>query len=241
MLRTCRLWVLFLCISTCTSALVAQPALEMQDTVNWGVVVPDVPPGETAKVAAQITLRNTGTELLRILEVRPSCGCTTAPVATDSLEPGGETTIDVSMNLPIGNGIMHKTLTVRTNAAVNPVRVVDLLVDVQRPLQLSSSFIPFNRGTVGSPIEGAVQFTASGTKKIEIRATPSQSNVQILTPMPLVVEPGTTATLRVAITPKNVGPFEASVRFTTNVSGYEKFELRGYGSADAANAADTAD
>lgn len=234
MLRRHIWWTLALFMCVCTSAVVAQPALQMQDTVNWGVVVPDVPPGETAKVVAQVNLRNTGTELLRILEVRPSCGCTTAPVATDTLQPGEETTIDVSMNLPIGNGVMHKTLTVRTNAATNPVRVVDLIVDVQRPLQLSSSFIPFNRGTVGKPIEGAVQFTASGTKKIEITATPSQSNVTILTPMPLIVEPGTTADLRVAITPKNVGPFEASVRFTTNVSGYEKFELRGYGSADPA-------
>lgn len=213
---------------------VAQPALEMQDTLNWGTVVPDVPMGETAKVTARVKLRNSGDALLRILEVRPGCGCTTAPIERDSLEPGEETYIDVALNLPLGNGQMHKTITIQSNDKAAPSRVLHLLVDVQRPFQLSSSFIPFNRGKVGDSIIGAISFVVSGDKPVEVRATSLQSNVEIVTPMPLIVQPNTTAEVRVAIVPKNVGPFEAMVRFTTTVSGYEKFELRGYGTADPA-------
>ena len=131
-----------------TIGTVAQPSIQVQDSVDWGVVVPDAPPGEPAKVRAAVTVRNVGTNVLAITEVRPGCGCTTAPIEKDSLGPNEETVINVTLNLPLANGPIKKSVTISSNDPEHPTKALYLVADVQRPLQMSSSFIPFNKGAV---------------------------------------------------------------------------------------------
>jgi len=213
---------------------VAQPRLEVQDSVDWGVVVPDAPLGETAKVYADVKLKNVGTETLRISEVRPGCGCTSAPIEKDTLAPGEETKISVTLNLPLANGPIHKVITVQSNDPKGPARILNLVADVQRPLQLSSSFIPFNQGKVGEWISGFVTFTVQGDHPITINARVDQSNAKVVTPMPYVVQPGSNAVVEVAVRPSNQGTFQVKVHFKTDQNGYESFDLSGYGVADPA-------
>ena len=207
----------------------------MQDSVNWGVIVPDAPPGQPAKAKAAVTMRNTGTELLVISEVRPGCGCTTAPIDNDSLQPGEETVMNVTLNLPLANGPIEKIVTVRCNDSEQPARILYLSADVQRPLQLSSSFIPFDKGKVGEPIRGIMTFNVQGTEPIAVTAHSEQTGVKIVSPMPFIIEPGTSGGLEISYTTKNVGPFTVKVHFTTDQNGYEKFDLSGYGVADPAD------
>ncbi len=214
----------------------AQPKIEVQDTVNWGVVVPDAPPGEPAKVEAAVVVKNAGSSTLKITEVRPGCGCTTAPIQKDSLGPGEETVIDVTLNLPLANGPITKSVTISSNDPDHPTKALYLVADVQRPLQMSSSFIPFNKGAVGDTILGALTFNVQGKKPITVTARADQSDVLILSPMPLVMQPGGDTSLKVGYVARRPGPFTVKVHFESDQNGYESFDLTGYGVADPAPA-----
>ena len=215
-----------------TYAAFAQPRLEMQDSVDWGQVVPDVPPGQVAKVYADVKLKNTGDSVLTINEVRPGCGCTSAPLDKDVLNPGEETTMRVTLNLPLSNGVLNKRITIRSNDPDKSTRLLHLHASVQRPLQLSSSFIPFNKGKVGEAIEGVVSFTVYGKASVRVTAVAEQDGVSVATPMPLVIESGETGELTVTYTPQEPGPFTIEVAVSTTLKGYDSFSLTGYGAAD---------
>ena len=178
------------------------------------------------------TLKNEGDDVLEITNVRPGCGCTTAPLDKMRLEPGEQTTMHVTLNLPLSNGRLKKRITLRSNDPVQGARLLYLLAEMQRPLQLSSSFIPFNRGTVGETIEGVVTFKVFGKRTVKLTAVASQDGVVIVSPMPIVVEPGEPQDLVVTYTPTKEGPFNIEVKVSTSLKGYDTFDLRGYGSAD---------
>lgn len=211
----------------------AQPRMEVQDTVDWGLVVPDAPPGQTSKVSAEVEIKNVGDETLRISEVLPGCGCTTAPLDEMVLEAGRGTTMHVTLNLPLSNGRLVKRITIQSNDESAEARVVWLIADVQRPLQASSSFIPFDKGVVGQPIEGVISFKVFGKTPVSIEASPESEGIKIITPMPLTIEPNSSADLTVEYTPTEAGPFTVGVAVKTSLEGYSSFSFKGYGSADS--------
>ena len=78
----CSFFVLTFCLS---GLVIAQPQMEIigGDTYNWGKVKPGKNP-----LKATILVRNIGNEELHITQVRPGCGCTTAPLDKDKLKQG---------------------------------------------------------------------------------------------------------------------------------------------------------
>jgi hypothetical protein len=213
-------------------SLEAQPQLELQDTVNWGKIVPEVTLGDPAQITQDVTLKNIGTSILHIKKVETSCGCTSAPLDKDSLAPGEETKMRITLNLPHANGPLSKTVTVLSDDPAAPSQVLHLLADVQRPFQLSSSFIPFNKGKVGDAIEGVVTISNNAKAPVTVSCKSTSSGLVILTPMPLVMQPGTSADLKVTYTAKTPGAFSAQVYVKTDLKGYETFDLMGYGMVD---------
>lgn len=229
-MKTVLLSLLLMIVVACS--LEAQPQLELQDTVNWGKIVPEVVLGEPSQVTSDVKLKNSGTAMLHIRKVETSCGCTSAPLDKDSLAPGEETMMRITLNLPHANGPLAKTVTVLSDDPKAPSQVLHLLADVQRPFQLSSSFIPFNKGKVGDAIEGVVTFTSNGKVPVTVTCKSTSSGLVILTPMPLVIQPGTSADLKVTFTSKTPGAFSAQVYVKTDMKGYETFDLMGYGMVD---------
>ena len=55
---------------------------------------------------------NTGLSTLEILQVRPSCGCTTAGEWDKRVEPGGVGQIPIQFNTANFSGMIHKTVSV---------------------------------------------------------------------------------------------------------------------------------
>ena len=208
-----------------------QPRLLVQDTINWGKVVPEAPPGETAKLTKEITLKNVGNKMLRISEVRPSCGCTSAPLDKDSLKPGESTTMRITLNLPLSNGSISKYITIRSNDQADPVKTLTLMANVQRPLQMSSAFIPFNQAKIGKPAVGAVTLSSFTKKKVDVKVTTKDSGLKILTPK-LTIPAGGSADIKVEYMGKKEGPFTVEIDVTTTLAGYEKFTVKGYGAID---------
>jgi len=78
----------------------------------------DINQGE--KVSHNFTITNNGGDLLKITDVRASCGCTAAAPEKNELKPGESTQIKVEFNSQGRKGNQVKYVYVKTNDKENP-------------------------------------------------------------------------------------------------------------------------
>ncbi len=76
---------------------------------------------EGIAVTHTFILKNTGDDVLEISGVRASCGCTTAELATDSIEPGESVDLEVLVDTAGFGGTISKSITVYSNDPETPV------------------------------------------------------------------------------------------------------------------------
>ena len=87
-----------------------------------------IPPDRT--VSYRFQARNTGTDLLTITDLKPTCGCTSTVVGRKTLAPGESTELEVSFN-PVGfNGVVHKSVQVLSDDPRAPAQTLDFQADV---------------------------------------------------------------------------------------------------------------
>lgn len=206
----------------------AQPHLSMPAEHDWGVVVPSGSATAQHSVKARIVLKNDGDAPLKIKEVRVGCGCTSAPLEKDSLQPGETTNLNVTLNLPNGNGPLSKYVTLFTNEPDAKPHVLTLKADVQRPLQLSSSFIPFNAATMGKPTLGTITVTSQNATPVQFTIS-SQVVTMTVDPTTFILNKGESKTINFLFTPAAVGPFNVQALLKTDLVGYEEIPIVGYG------------
>jgi hypothetical protein len=64
------------------------------------------------KVTHVYWLKNSGTDTLRITDVRPGCGCTKSPLSKHALSPGDSTDVQVTFSTGAYSNQVHKTATI---------------------------------------------------------------------------------------------------------------------------------
>lgn len=212
-----------------SSVAYAQPRLSMPSVQDFGTVSPESKRTEKASLNANLMLRNTGTSLLVISEVRPSCGCTAAPLDRDSLAPGDSTTMRLTFALPNTNGPISKTVTIRTNEAVDSIHVLTVKADVQRPIQLSASFFPFDKAVMGQPVNATVTLRSFTDQPITIGLKNMTEGLEAVTSLPVVIPPRGSQDLQVRYMPDRKGAFSVQATITTSIPGYEELPMGGYG------------
>lgn len=85
--------------------------------------------------------KNTGTEPIKILNVRASCGCTTPAWTREEVAPGKKGFIKASYNPRNRPGPFHKTLTVTTSSAANSTIVLRINGQVEpKPRTIEDDF-----------------------------------------------------------------------------------------------------
>lgn len=102
-----------------------------------------VPAGQ--EVRHDYTFRNAGDAPLEILSVRTSCGCTTTSDYPRLIPPGGEGRIPVILKTTGFSGKLHKTITVTSNSAKDPVVMLELTGEAWVPVQVTPSYLYFSR------------------------------------------------------------------------------------------------
>jgi hypothetical protein len=185
------------------------------------------------KVRARIPLKNIGDQLLVIKSVKPSCGCTSAPLDKDSLLPGEETFLNITLSLPNMNGpLSTKHVTVETNEADSNRHDLALTLDVQRPLQISNSMIAFNAGKAGQIVAGEITFTSFASTPISITAIDLPSGFSVVNPLPAIIKPKETLTIKLNYMSSAAGPFRNDIVFHTDLEGYGEITLMAVGVID---------
>lgn len=208
--------------------LFAQPKLEVVggDTYNWGTVRPTDDP-----LHAKIKIKNVGNELLKITEVKPGCGCTTAPLDKTELKPGEEATLDVTLRI---GGMAHdvvKSIRIASNDVQNPNKYIYLKAKVFYPISiLPTSYFTFNEMTVGKESSAKVTVKNNTDKDItlsDVEITPENLAVNI--PKKKVLKPQEQFEIVAKVVPDKKGYFNCTVKMKTSNPDMKEIIIPGYG------------
>lgn len=167
----------------------------------------------------EFVVSNAGDETLRIMDVHPSCGCTTAGAWPHELGPGKSGVIPIQINSQNLGGNIRKTVTVTSNDRASRT-ILEMTGEVVRPIEVEPAYAMFHL-IMGSTnvAPAAVRITNHMDNPIQITSaqsdTPAFSVGQVQT-----LEPGRSYELSIKANP----PFEhgtnAVIMVSTSWSNY---------------------
>jgi len=168
--------------------------------------------GEHVKYSFVVT--NVGGDLLKISDVRASCGCTAAKPEKDDLAPGESTNILVDFNSTGRSGKQTKIITVKTNDPDHPEIKFTLTGSVVEPGEqgnLTNNPAMFFKetqhdfGTVeqGKVVDYTFDFVNKGSSTLQIRDVKTSCGCTAALVSSNTIEPGKDGTLKVQLDTKN--------------------------------------
>ncbi|HOP06135.1 MAG TPA: DUF1573 domain-containing protein [candidate division Zixibacteria bacterium] len=119
-----------LLVLTLAAAVSAGPVLSVSEQdFNFGQAP------QNAKISHIFWLRNTGDDTLRIINVKPGCGCTQAPLDKKLISPGDSACLEIIFSTKSYKGRVVKSPTIMTNEGGQPHRVRIHAVIQEQPNQ----------------------------------------------------------------------------------------------------------
>ncbi|MCX7880642.1 MAG: DUF1573 domain-containing protein [Ignavibacteria bacterium] len=208
--------------------LFAQPRIEIVggDTYDWGTVKPNQDP-----LRAKVKIKNVGNEVLKILEVKPGCGCTTAPLDKTELQPGEEATLDVTLRIAGFSNEVTKSVRIASNDPDNPNKYLFLKTKIYHPILVQpTAYFTFTQMTVGKESVASVTLKNNTNENItfsDIQFEPE--NLSINLPRTLTLKAGETFQITAKIVPDKKGYFNCFVRMKTSHPDMKELVIPGYG------------
>ncbi|MCX6146180.1 MAG: DUF1573 domain-containing protein [Candidatus Kapabacteria bacterium] len=213
----------------------AQPKLEFieegnfkGDRYNWGKVKEKESP-----LKANIRIKNTGNQLLDITKVKPGCGCTTAPLDKDKLQPGEVATIKVELRVTGHPGPVAKSITVSSNDLSNPERNIFLEADLVKPILNDPQYLTFQADMkVGIEAESKVKITNASPKSVTLSdfVVKPETGICNMTGKK-VLAPNESIEVSVKYTPTKAGYISLSLELKTDDADQPSIYVAGYGNA----------
>lgn len=208
--------------------LFAQPKIEIVggDSYDWGTVKPTQDP-----LKAKVKIKNVGNEVLKITEVKPGCGCTTAPLDKNELKPGEEATLDVTLRIAGYSGNVVKSIRIASNDPNNPSKYLYLKANVFHPISVTpTSYFAFNEMTVGQEATAKVTLKNNTNESIiisDVQVAPENLNVNL--PKKLTLKAGESFEIVAKVVPDKKGYFNCTVKMKTSNPDQKEIVIPGYG------------
>lgn len=206
----------------------AQPKLEIVggDTYNWGKVN-----GAQSPLKAVVEVKNVGTEILNISEVKPGCGCTGTILDKKELAPGEIGKIDVSLNVAGVNGPINKSITISSNDATTPTKILYLKAEIARAITMTpTQYLVYNNLTVGQRSEAKINIKNNSSEDVTLSEPIVSDNGLIINiKKNVVIKAGTEFELVAQYTPKVKGYFNGSVKLKTSNNEFPLLDIPAYG------------
>jgi len=119
--------------------------------LHWDALEQDqkAKPGDKEAVA-KFHFVNAGPSSIKIVNVRTSCGCTTAALAKDQFAPGEAGDIQARFDFGSHTGLQEKTIAVTTSDSPNQPTLLRLIVDIPQAVILQPEFVFWK---VGEPVD----------------------------------------------------------------------------------------
>lgn len=164
---------------------------------NFGTITQGI------KLDHTFVIKNQGDSSLKIVNIRPTCGCTAANATVPIVAPGKSSEIKVTFNSANFFGNVSKTIAVETNDPKTPVFTLTLSGTISEEVAVNPRQL--NLGQIKA------ENTKSVSLSLENRGSKALRLISIKTPMPQavirtdknIVKPGDTATITVNVTPRS--------------------------------------
>lgn len=122
-----------------------------------------------SSVSHQFTLRNAGNALLIISRVRQGCGCTTAVLSTNLVQPGETFTLDMAFNLRGRYGLQSKGVAIESNDSQTPFFRLNMKGTAEMDLSITPRAIHFGPRTPDEFMERYCDIVASTTVSFKVK------------------------------------------------------------------------
>lgn len=196
--------------------LAAQAQLDIDDTHFFFGWIPNV-----CKVSHSYVMRSTGKDSLKILSVKPGCGCTKAPIEKEIVAPGDSTAVElIFTSAKEYYGSVQKTATVTCNDDARGTFqlrfkcLINTQPDTVKPAQLTPWMIDYT--TADKAKENTVVVKNVSDKPLTLSLVSNPIKFLAITLPTGPIAPGKSGTIKVKILPTvNVTEFEKSFTFAT--------------------------
>ncbi len=179
---------------------------------------------------ADITLYNKGTDTLKILRVKPMCGCTTAPLNKNVIPPGDSAILKVTLNISHYEGEINKKISFKTNYMTEEV-FLTLKADVYQPISLfPGKYFNFALMFLGDTTISKIVLNNLSGKDITISdvvITPDDVTLNLY--KGLVIPKDSDYVIEATCVPKQLGPYSARFDIYINDPDMPVFRLSGFG------------
>ncbi len=197
------------------------PKISVQSSeYNFG----DIIQGE--EVSHTFVISNSGGDILRITDVRASCGCTAAQPDKKELKPGESTNIKVTFNSKGRVGPQLKSVYVTSN---DPERKevqlnirCNILLPEKKPKSGALLYLPetqYNFGKVkeGSVVSHTFQLVNKGQEELEVKDIKTSCGCTAAMLSNSIIKPGEAGTLKIDLDTKNrVGKMSRTITIVSN-------------------------
>ncbi len=171
------------------------------------------------KVSTMFDFKNTGKADLEIIDVKVSCGCTSAALEKTVYKPGESGSIPVSFDSARFSGTVHKTLTVKSNAANAPEFQLKFTGEVQAEVNVKPVNLTLFSIKRGEDIDRTIELTTAKLDRLEIQE--AKSNLDFLKLEPVRVS-DQKVHLKVSFSgkdlPKDVDNYRGMIQLKTNAA-----------------------
>lgn len=213
--------IAFFLFSSILFAQLFQPTLILQqNSYDFG----DIKQGE--KVSHTFVLSNGGGDLLKISDVKASCGCTAAAPEKKELAPGESTNLIVTFNSAGRMGKQSKTIRIFSNDPENPEMVLSFTGNVVSASQVSDGAPTiyfsetqhdFGKVNEGDKVNYTFNFANKGTSELTIKDIKTSCGCTAALLSQEKLAPGQDGTLKVELNTQNrSGKMSRTVTITSN-------------------------
>jgi hypothetical protein len=111
-------------------------------------------------------LRNVGDAPLTITSVRPSCGCTVAELASNTIQPNEQSELKLSLSLADREGPQHKTVLIQSNDPRQPALQLAMVGTSVSHVTAEPERVDVDRARADEPVSKVVE--GRGTEKVTV-------------------------------------------------------------------------
>ncbi len=225
MLRT-----IFIVFISFVYGICAQPklVLSIKNNYDFGLVRLQQSP-----LKVNIKIFNRGDSILIIKKVKPDCGCTTAPLSKNIINPNDSAILPISLDITSYKGLINKSITIYSNSQPTPITVLTLVANVFRSLDyMSVNYFNFGNPKIGQEYTKEIVIKNKTDKKYiitDIKNPYDYLSTNIYQNQ--IIKPRGHLKIVIKLNLKKTGPFNFNLFFETNCLDSPELVVSGWGVA----------
>jgi uncharacterized cupredoxin-like copper-binding protein len=183
-----------LLVFSASSAFAAPQIFVQSPSHNFGTLI------QGKKLDHTFIIKNNGDSQLKIVHIRPACGCTAVNSSSPVVAPGKTSEIKVTFNSANFFGNVSKTVAVESNVPTNPVYTLTLTGIITEEVSVKPKQL--NLGQVKPAIATSNTLTIEnlGAKTLKINSVKSPMPQLVINIDKNTLKPGETAKILVTVT-----------------------------------------